>query len=94
MRLLIWGKTFIKAFKRVIKKHPTLRDEIEATLWLLSEEPFASQLATHKLKGELSGLWACSVGYEMRIIFEFVKSEEQNEDDIFLLDIGTHDEVY
>ncbi len=34
------------------------------------------------------------VGYDMRIIFDFVKSEEQVEDDILLLEIGTHDEVY
>lgn len=28
MRKLIWSKTFIRAFKRVIKKHPYLREDI------------------------------------------------------------------
>ncbi|MBE7443767.1 MAG: plasmid stabilization protein [Planctomycetia bacterium] len=37
---------------------------------------------------------ACSVGYDLRIIFDFVKSETQKEEDIFLIGIGTHDEVY
>jgi len=33
-------------------------------------------------------------GYDLRIIFDFVKAEKGGEDDIFLLAIGTHDEVY
>ena len=56
--------------------------------------PFAPQLETHKLKGKLSGSWACSAGYDLRIVFDFVKSEKSNTDDILLLAIGTHDEVY
>jgi mRNA-degrading endonuclease YafQ of YafQ-DinJ toxin-antitoxin module len=51
-------------------------------------------LETHKLKGKLSGPWACSVGYDLRIIFDFVKTEKGKEDDVFLIEIGTHDEVY
>ncbi len=94
MRALIWGKTFVRALKRTIKKHPTLSKDIEKTLELLAEDPSVPQLETHKLKGKLSGSWACSVGYDLRIVFDFVKSETQKEDDIFLLEIGTHDEVY
>ncbi|HDH53104.1 MAG TPA: type II toxin-antitoxin system mRNA interferase toxin, RelE/StbE family [Nitrospirae bacterium] len=94
MRTLIWGKTFIRAFKRTIKKHPNLNKDIEETLRLLAKEPFAPQLETHKLKGKLSGSWACSVGYNLRIVFDFVKSEGQKEDNIFLMEMGTHDEVY
>jgi addiction module RelE/StbE family toxin len=94
MTTLIWGKTFIKAFKRTIKKHPTLKHDIEETLRFLTNNPFAPQLETHKLKGKLLGSWACSVGYDLRIVFDFVKSEDQKEDNILLLEIGTHDEVY
>jgi addiction module RelE/StbE family toxin len=94
MRTLIWGRTFIKAFKRMIKRHPNLHKDIEKTLRLLVKDPFIPQLETHKLKGKLSGSWACSVGYDIRIVFEFVRSRKQKEDDILLLEIGTHDEVY
>ncbi|MFZ3063856.1 MAG: type II toxin-antitoxin system mRNA interferase toxin, RelE/StbE family [Nitrospirota bacterium] len=94
MRKLIWSKTFIRAFKRVIKRHPNLREDIEDTLRLLVQDPFTPQLETHKLKGKLSGSWACSAGYDLRIIFDFIKNEKQKEDDIFLIEIGTHDEVY
>jgi mRNA-degrading endonuclease YafQ of YafQ-DinJ toxin-antitoxin module len=45
--------------------------------------------------GKLSGSWACSAGwYDLRIVFDFVKAEKGSADDILLLAIGTHDEVY
>jgi len=94
MRSIIWGKTFVKAFKRTIKKHPDIKKDIEKALRLLVEDPFKPQLETHKLKGKLSGSWACKVGYDLRIVFDFVKSEGQKEEDILLLGIGSHDEVY
>ena len=93
MRTLVWSKTFARAFKRTIKKQPKFKTEVERTLKILVEDPFNPQLATHKLKGKLSGTWACSVAYDQRIIFEFVKSQT-DDDEIFLIDIGTHDEVY
>jgi addiction module RelE/StbE family toxin len=94
MRTLIWGKSFIRAFKRYSRKHPTLINEIEKTLKLLVEDPFAPQLETHKLKGKLSGSWACEAGYDLRIVFDFIKKQGQGEDDILLLEIGSHEEVY
>ena len=94
MRTLIWGKTFKRVFKRIIKKHPDLRENIDETLRILVEDPFASQLETHKLKGKLFGSWACSAGYDLRIVFDFIKNDHQKEDEILLIEIGTHDEVY
>ena len=59
MRTLVWGKTFVRAYKRTVKKRPTVRKDIEDALRLLVEDPFAPKLETHKLKGKLSGCWAC-----------------------------------
>lgn len=70
MRKLIWGKTFAKVFKKNIKNILTQDNDIEATLKLLINDPLASQLLTHKLKGKLAGSWACSAGYDLRIIFD------------------------
>ena len=75
-------------------KRPDQCKEVEKTLRLLVQDPFTPQLETHKLKGKLSGTWACSVGYDLRIVFDFVKTENKKEDDIFLIEIGTHNEVY
>jgi len=60
----------------------------------MRKHPFAPQLETHKLKGKLSGSWACSAGYDLRIVFDFVKAEKDSVGNILLLAIGTHDEVY
>ncbi len=94
MRKLVWSRPFIRALRRTAKKHPRQRASIEETLKLLVEDPFAPRLASHKLKGKLSGSWACSAGYDLRVIFEFVPSERGDEDDLFLIEIGTHEEVY
>lgn len=94
MRRLIWGRTFNKAFKRTIRKRSDLEADVVMVLRLMVENPFTPQLETHKLKGKLAGCWACSAGYDLRIIFDFIKSPDRKEDDIFLIEIGTHDEVY
>ena len=94
MRTLIWSNTFLRAFKRLLKKQPDRREEIQKTLRLLLDNPFNPKLETHKLKAKLSGTWACSVGYDLRIVFDFVKEKDKKEDDIFLIEIGTHDEIY
>jgi mRNA interferase YafQ len=94
MRQLIWGKTFVRAFKRISKRHPDLIRDIETVLRLLVEDPFTPQLETHKLKGKLSGSWACKVAYDLGIVFDFVKREGEGGNDILLLEIGSHEEVY
>lgn len=94
MRELIWSKNFIRSVKRAIRKHAVSIEDIEEVLRLLQLDPFTPRLASHKLKGKLSGSWACSLGYDLRIVFDFVPHPDRPEDDIFLLDIGTHAEVY
>lgn len=51
-------------------------------------------LRTHKLKGELAGAWSCTVDYDCRLVFKFVQNQDTGEEEILLIDIGTHDEVY
>jgi len=94
MRKLVWSGTFKKAYKRTVKKYPNLTKDIEKALKILVEDPFDPRLETHKLKGKLSGTWACRVDYDLRIIFNFVKQKNEKEDGVFLIEIGTHEEVY
>jgi mRNA-degrading endonuclease YafQ of YafQ-DinJ toxin-antitoxin module len=51
-----------------------------------------SSIADPQLKGKLEGSWACSAGYDLRIIFSFVQHE--GAEAILLETMGTHDEVY
>ncbi len=91
---LYWSSSFKRGFKRTVNKHPTLHDGILTTIQKLSKYPFSANLKTHKLRGDLEGSWACSIDYNLRIIFNLAKNPISHETDIILIDIGTHDEVY
>jgi len=94
VKTLVWGASFRRAVKKTVRRQPDLREQIDRALRRLADDPFHPALRTHKLKGELSGTWACTVEYDCRIILEFVKNPETGEEEILLIDIGTHDEVY
>jgi addiction module RelE/StbE family toxin len=91
-RVLLKSSSFIRSAKRIVRKDFHLAKDIQATLELLSEDAFHPRLKTHKLKGNLTGSWACSVTYDLRIVFELVQHEGQEA--ILLETIGTHAEVY
>jgi mRNA interferase YafQ len=91
-RLLLPSKSFLRSVRRFVRKNPQLEQELQLSLELLSSDAFHPQLKTHKLKGKLAGSWACSAGYDLRIVFQFVKYNDQEA--ILLEGIGTHDEVY
>jgi addiction module RelE/StbE family toxin len=88
MYTLAWSSGFRRGFKKATRKDPLLEGKIFSVLEKLSIEPFDPSLKAHKLHGKLSGLWACQVEYDCRIVFTFEKEL------IVLVDIGKHDEVY
>jgi addiction module RelE/StbE family toxin len=89
-----WTPKSIRNFKKLVRKNPELRSLIEATLEILSKDCFNPSLRTHKLAGDLSGIWSCSIDYDYRILFKFVTDPEDESEAILLLKMGTHDEVY
>jgi mRNA-degrading endonuclease YafQ of YafQ-DinJ toxin-antitoxin module len=91
---LVWSAGFTRSVKRLRRQSPNLKGPIAEALMQLERDPFHSSLRTHKLKGDLSDRYACSVTYSDRIIFKFVTNPESEEEEIFLLAIGSHDEVY
>ena len=91
-RLLLPSTAFIRSSRRFARKHPQLAPELQLMLELLAADAFHPQLKTHKLKGGLAGSWACSAGYDLRVVFQFVKHKGQ--DAILLEGVGTHDEAY
>ena len=91
-RLLLRSSAFIRATRRTVKKHPRVAEDIQAALEMLTEDAFHPKLRTHKLKGKLEGSWACSAGYDLRIVFKFMQSEKAEA--ILLETVGTHEEVY
>ncbi|MBC1258247.1 type II toxin-antitoxin system mRNA interferase toxin, RelE/StbE family, partial [Trichormus variabilis V5] len=65
---VVWSSGFKRSFKKIIKKNPQLKDQIVKVLRLLAEDPFTPSLKSHKLTGDLAGLWSCSVTYNCRIV--------------------------
>jgi len=94
MRRIAWSNGFRGGFKRATRNNPVLQKKIFDILEKLADEPFDPTLKTHKLHGKLSGLWACYVEYDCRIVFTFEKVPDDDNDLIVLADIGKHDEVY
>lgn len=94
MRQLVSTPRFRRAFRKFVRRNRPLQQAIETTLERMEVDVFAANLSTHKLSGVLYGLWACSCGYDCRIIFSLERDEESGEEVIVLLDIGIHDEVY
>ncbi|HEY4232324.1 MAG TPA: type II toxin-antitoxin system YafQ family toxin [Lacipirellulaceae bacterium] len=91
-RELVRTTGFIRAARRHLKKNPRLAADVVRALEMLAENASDKRLKTHKLKGALDGIWACSAGRDLRILFEFTKQE--GKEALLLLSIGTHDEVY
>ena len=69
MRNLVWDTSFRRAFKRRTRRNPDLQERILDVLTALAKDPFEPRLKSHKLRGQLEGLWACWVEYDCRIIF-------------------------
>lgn len=90
---LILSNKFKKSYYKFTKNNYKLKKNINNTLRLMSEDIYNSKLNTHKLSGKLSTFLSCSCGFDCRIIFKLVKNKSNNEE-ILLLDIGTHKEVY
>ena len=91
-RKVIPSAAFVRTAKRWLKKHPEDAESFRRTLELLVEDAYHPYLKTHKLKGALAGSWSCSIGHDLRLVFEFVTLE--GHEAIILQSIGSHDEVY
>lgn len=94
MRKLVVTSGFKRALKKFVQRNTLLERQVEKTLLKMSEDVFADNLMTHSLKGEYKGLRACSCGYDCRIVFSLEKNKHTGEEEIVLLNIGSHDEVY
>ena len=60
----------------------------------MGRDVFEPRLKTHPLTGNLAGFYACSCGYDCRIVFTIENHPQIGGEIIVLHDVGTHDEVY
>ena len=61
---------------------------LRAVLRRFAADPQDPLLRTHKLKGDLDAYWAFSVDDNLRALFRWVG------DEAFLVNLGSHDQVY
>lgn len=85
---------FARALRKFAGRNRKRQDCVAETLLRMGAEVFDPRLRTHGLSGNLDGRYACSCGYDCRIVFELVKNPPGGGESILLLDVGTHDEVY
>lgn len=70
-----------KQFYDILKS----RSDVAEKLDRLKQNPRA-ELGAHKLKGKLSGKWSCSLGYDIRMVYEI--DDERKE--IIVAAVGSH----
>ena len=66
-----------------------LRKDISAKLQKFIINP-RNELTAHKLKGKLKGKWSCSLGYDIRMVYEI----DDDKKEIVVVAVGSHKEVY
>jgi mRNA-degrading endonuclease YafQ of YafQ-DinJ toxin-antitoxin module len=82
----------VHASSRFLRKSKKLKEPrasmLRAALRRFASDPRDPLLRTHKLKGELAAYWAFSVDDDLRVLFRW------DGEDVFLVNLGSHDEVY
>jgi len=87
---LIFTESYEKIEQRFLKRHPDLRERYHKTLAILEKDPSHPSLRLHALEGRLAGLHAVSINLQYRVTLEL----ELREQEIVLVSVGSHGEVY
>jgi len=82
---------FLPSFRRSLKKlTPEQKQNVSKAIALFARNPFDAKLRNHKLQGKYERIHSFSAGYDLRILYR----EGGGYAVIFLIDVGSHDEVY
>ena len=87
---LVFPESYIRRARIFLRKHPEINGQYRKTLELLELDPYHPSLRLHSLQGSLHGLSSVSINISYRIVLELII--EGN--DILLINIGKHDQVY
>lgn len=90
MPKILTTSNYEKKLKIFRSKHPELREKYGKIIQLLQANPSHPSLRLHKLKGNLSDLYSVSLNMKYRILLDFIIRDDQ----VILIDIGDHDEMY
>lgn len=88
MRISISSPYFDKKLKKFIMLHSDLRLTVFNLFHSLLTDPLSKKYKTHKLSGNLRDCYGVSINKSYRIVYAFDKNN------VYFLNIGSHDEVY
>ena len=80
-------KNFLRNYSKLPKK---LQQKVDETLLIFEENPSTPKLKNHALKGKLLPMRSINVTEDIRILFQ----EKENYTIIYLLQLGTHSQLY
>ena len=87
---LVWTEKFERTARKFLRRHRELRGLFDDVILQLEADPNAPKLRLHRLKGRHRDKHAVSLTYSYRIVLIL----RLTADEIVLLDVGSHDEVY
>ena len=87
---LIYPDSDTRRAKKFLLKHSEIRSQYRKTLELSELDPYHPSLRLHSLEGRLKGLSSVSINMSYRIVLEL----EIQDEEIILVNIGDHDQVY
>ena len=87
---LVFPESYIRRARKFLRNHPEILGQYRKALQLLELNPFHPSLRLHSLEGRLGGLSSVSINIRYRIIIQLIIKE----DEILLVSIGEHDQVY
>ena len=87
---LIYPDSYNRRAKKFLCKHPEIHNQYRKTLELLELNPYHPSLRLHGLEGRLKSLSSVSINMSYRIVLEL----EINDEEIVLINIGSHYQVY
>jgi mRNA-degrading endonuclease YafQ of YafQ-DinJ toxin-antitoxin module len=90
MYKILETQKYHKKLLNFLKKHKNMTDKHKKVMFLLGNNLYHPSLRLYKLQGELKNYYSISLDLEYRIILDFIIIDNQ----IYLLDIGSHDEIY
>ena len=86
--IIKYHKEFLKNYKKRIAPYPRLEKQFKSQLKKFIEHPNDPSLRDHKLTGKKKSFRSFSISGNIRVIYIIVNN------DIWLYDIGSHNQVY
>jgi mRNA interferase YafQ len=93
MNKISWSPGFKRTYKQYLLKQPHFQTKFSSVIRMLETDIWNPSIKTHKLHGNLEGLYSCSIDYYTRLVFDIIEMNSI-ESIILLIDIGSHDSVY